>query len=143
MNRTTAGILTGVVALAVLAGCGGEDPYCAAVTENKAALDGFGTKGTQKALTAETKAVRSVTTAAHDDIKDDWSAIGAAMERVAKALKAADVSIEDLNDAEVRRDMAQDDLDEIRASYEAFNKTSKQRTAVVEDVLQRCEITLR
>ncbi|MCW2841694.1 MAG: hypothetical protein JWR55_3177 [Aeromicrobium sp.] len=143
MNRTAAGVLTGVVALAVLSGCGGEDPYCAAVTENKTALDGFGTRGTQADFTAETKAVRSVTTAAHDDIKDDWSAVGAAMARVAKALKAADVSIEDLDDAEVRRDMSQEHLDEIRASYEAFNQTSKQRTAVVEDVLQKCEITLK
>jgi hypothetical protein len=143
MSKTTATLVMGVLAATVLAGCGGEDAYCAAVTENKRALDSFGTKTTQADLETETKAVQSVATTAPDEIKQDWSTVGAAMDRVTKELESADLTIEDLADPDERSQLSEDDLAGIAKAYDAFNKTEKQREAIVLDVLERCEITLK
>lgn len=143
VNRTTAGVLTGVVALALLAGCGGDDPYCKAIEEHRAALDGFGAKDTQADLAAETKAVQAISTSAPDEVKDDWAAVGAAMRRVSKAQKAADITLEDMADPAKLGEVGDKDLAAIDKAYAAFNKTAKQRAAVVKDVRTSCEITLK
>jgi hypothetical protein len=143
MNRAATGVLTGAVAIALLAGCGGDDAYCAAVKENRSALDGFGTKDTQADFTTETKAVQNIATTAPDGIKDDWAAVGAAMERVTKAQKAADITLEDMADADALGEVGEKDLAAINKAYDVFNKTTKQRAAVVKDVRTTCEITLK
>ena len=85
MNKSVATLVSTVVAGAVLAGCGGEDPYCAAIQENRSLLDDFGKTRTDAAYTKYAKAVRSITTTAPDDVKDDWAKLGAVTDGVVKA----------------------------------------------------------
>ncbi|MET0766325.1 MAG: hypothetical protein ABWY50_01650 [Aeromicrobium sp.] len=143
MNRTAATLAMGVFAVAALAGCGGEDPYCAAIEENKAALDSFGTKRTEAAFTTYAKALRSVATTAPDEVKDEWAKLGSVTDGVLKAHQSVGLPLEDMTDTAKVADLDADDLETVNTAYEAFNKTGKQRTAVVQDVLERCEITLK
>lgn len=143
MNKSAAVLVTAAFALTTLAGCGGDDPYCAAVKEHRSALDTFGAKPTDKAFASYKKAIRAITTTAPDTSKDDWAAVGAAMERVTKAQKAAGIKLEDMDDSAKTAELSSDDLTTLDKAYEAFNKTSAQRKAAFEDVRSVCDITLK
>jgi len=143
MRKIVQLLVTGVVAVSVLAGCGGDDPYCAAVKEQKTALDSFGTKKTDKGLKAEAEAVRLIATEAPDTSKKNWSTVGAALDDVLAALKSGDTTLQAMADPETIRAMPQDDVDRIRKAYSVFNETSVQRAALVEDVASTCDITLK
>jgi hypothetical protein len=143
MRNTVQLLVTGVVAAAVLAGCGGDDPYCAAVKEQKTSLDSFGTKKTDKGLKAEAEAVRIIATEAPDTSKKNWSTVGAALDDVLKALKSGDTTLQAMADPETIREMPQDDVDRIRKAYAVFNETSVQRAALVKDIASTCDIALK
>jgi hypothetical protein len=143
MNRTVQLLVTGVVAASVLAGCGGDDPYCAAIKEQKTALDSFGSKKTDKGLKREAEAVRIIATEAPDKSKKSWSTVGAALDDVLAALKSADTTLQEMADPATIRAMEQDDVDRIRKAYAVFNETSVQRAALVKDIASTCDITLK
>jgi hypothetical protein len=143
MNKTVQLLVTGVVAASVLAGCGGDDPYCAAVKEQKTSLDSFGAKKTDKGLKREAEAVRIIATEAPDKAKKNWSTVGAALDDVLAALKSADTTLQAMADPQTVRDMDQDDVDRIRKAYDVFNETSVQRAALVKDIASTCDITLK
>lgn len=143
MNKTAAVLVTAVVAGSVLAGCGGDDPYCAAVKDNKSALDTFGKKRTDAGFTRYADALRAITTTAPDSSKDDWAKLGSVTSRVVKAHKKAGIALQDMDDpAKVGR-LSAADLKSLNNAYAAFNDTTKQRTAVVKDVKDVCGVTLK
>jgi len=142
-TRGAAALVTAVVALTVLTGCGGDDPYCAAVKEHRSALDSFGKKVTSKAFESDVKAVQAITSTAPDSSKDDWAAVGAAMEKVTDAQEEAGIKLEDMTDPAKYGELDSDALASLNKAYEGFNDTSKQRKAAFEDVQSVCDITLR
>lgn len=143
MNKPVATLISMVFAGGVLAGCGGDDPYCAAIEENRSALDDFGKTRTDAAYTKYAKAVRSIATTAPDDVKDDWAKLGAVTDGVVKAHKSADIALEDMADPTKVEALSQDELATLNRAYEKFNDTAAQRKAVVADAKSACDITLR
>jgi hypothetical protein len=143
MQKTAVVLVAALSALSVLSGCGGDDAYCAAVKDNKAALNGFLTKKTDAAFTGYVKAARAITATAPDSSKDEWAKVASATDRVLKAHRKAGISIQDLmNDPDERAKLDEADLASIQKTFDAFNKTAEQRTAVVKDVKDVCDITL-
>lgn len=143
MKKTATVLVTAVVACSVLAGCGGDDPYCAAVKENKAALDTFGQKRTNAGFAKYADALRAITTTAPDSSKDDWAKLGAVTDRVLKAQKKTDIALQDMDDPAKVATLDSADLTSLNNAYGAFNDTTKQREAVVKDVKDVCDITLK
>lgn len=143
MKKSVATLISAVVAGAVLAGCGGDDPYCAAIEENRAALDDFGQTRTDAAYAKYAKAARSVATTAPDKVKDDWAKLGAVTDGVVKAHKSADIALEDMADAAKVDQLDADDLASLNKAYEKFNDTAAQRKSVVSSAKDTCKITLK
>jgi hypothetical protein len=143
VNKTASVLVMAISAVSVLAGCAGEDPYCAAVKQHRSALESFGGDKTSADFTREAKAIRQVASTAPDGSKDDWAAVGAAMDRVLKVHKKAGVTLQDMRDVEKVAAAEQDDLDAIREALEAFNGTADRRAAMVKDVKDVCDITLK
>lgn len=143
MNKPVATLIASVVAAAVLAGCGGKDPYCAAIEDNQAVLNDFGQKRTDAAFTKYADAVRSIATSAPDTIKDDWAKLGSVTDGVVKAHKKAGISLEDMSDTAKVDALDDDELASLNKAYEAFNGTTKQREAVVASAKKACTITLK
>lgn len=143
MNKFVAALISTVVAGVVLAGCGGEDPYCVAIEENRASLDGFGQKRTDAAFGKNAKAVRSIATTAPDDVKDAWATLGEVTDGVVKAHKSADIALEDMADTAKVDGLDTDELAALNKAYDAFNDTAAERKAVVANVKSACEITLK
>lgn len=143
MLRTAAMLVTAVVSTTVLAGCGGDDPYCAAVKEQQSALNSFGQKRTDAGFTTYAKAVRAIATTAPDTSKDDWAKLGSVTDNVIKAQKKAGIALEDMSDTALVEKLSADDLASLNKAYDAFNDTTAQRTAVVKDVKSACDITLK
>jgi hypothetical protein len=143
MHKTVSLLVTAFVATAVLAGCGGDDPYCAAVKEQKGALDNFGKKRTDAAFTTYAKALRSIATTAPDAIKDDWSKLAAVTDGVLAAHKSVDLPLEDMTDTAKVGALDADGLATLNKAYDAFNGTTKQRKAVVKHVDEACGVTLK
>lgn len=143
MKKPVAALISTIVAGAVLAGCGGDDPYCAAIQENRKVLNDFGQTRTDAAFAKYAKAVRSVATTAPDDVTDDWAKLGAVTDGVVKAHKSADISLEDMATPAKVEALGEKDLASLNKAYEKFNDTAKQRKAVVSSAKKDCEITLK
>jgi hypothetical protein len=143
MSKTASMLVTSVLAVTVLAGCGGDDPYCAAVKENQASLDSFGQKRNEKAFTTYAKALRAIATDAPDTIKDDWSKLGAVTDGVLKAHDKVGLPLQDMTDTAKVAALDSDDLARLNKAYDKFNDTGKQRKAVVADVKKTCDVTLK
>lgn len=143
MNRFASALITTVVAGAVLAGCGGDSPYCASVKENQTALDSFGQKRTTAGFTSYDKAVRAIRKTAPDDIKGDWAALDKALRGVLKAHEEVGISLEDMKDPAKLQALGSDDLATLNDSYERFQKTGTQRSAIVANIKSSCSITLK
>lgn len=143
MKKPLSTLIATVVAGAVLAGCGGDDPYCAAIQENRTVLDDFGQKRTDAAYAKYAKAVRSIATTAPDEVKDDWAKLGAVTDGVVKAHKTADIALEDMGDAAKVGALSEDELASLNQAYEKFNDTAAQRKAVVANAKSACDITLK
>ena len=143
MNRIAVTLVTLAVSGSVLAGCGGDSPYCAAVKENQATLGSFGKAASDAAFAKEARAVRQIAATKPEKVAKDWSAIDRAMRDVQTAQKKTGLTFGDLADSEKRAAADADDVETITKVYSAFNDTVKQRTAVVKDVKTTCDITLK
>jgi hypothetical protein len=142
-TKTAAVLATTLLAATVLSGCGGDSPYCAAVKDNRRALDSFGTATTDAAFAKEARAVRRVAATDPEKVAGDWAAIDKAMQGVLKAQKKAGITFDDLNDPAQRAKVDDADVEAIQKAYGRFNDTAKQRKTVVTDVQKTCDITLK
>ena len=143
MKKSVSTLISMVVAGAVLAGCGGEDPYCAAIKENRSALDDFGQTRTDAAFAKYAKAARSIATTSPDQVKDAWAKLGAVTDGVVKAHEKAGIALEDMADAAKVEAVSADDLASLNKAYEKFNDTAAERKAVVASAKSACDITLK
>lgn len=143
MNRIAVSLVTVVVSGSVLAGCGGDSPYCAAVKEHQATLGAFGKAASDAAFAKEAAAVRDIAATEPEKVAKDWTAIDRAMQGVRTAQKKTGLTFADLSDPDQRAEADTDDVETIEKAYAAFNDTAKQRATVVKDVKATCDITLK
>jgi len=142
MLKTAAVLVTAVVAVTGLAGCGGDDPYCAAVKDNVTTLKTFGDNKTDAGYAKYAEAIRAIATTAPDGIKDDWSKLGSVTDGVIKAQKKAGIRLQDMADSAKVEKLDSDDLATLNKAYETFVDTASQRTAIVKDVEATCDVSL-
>ncbi len=141
MKRIVAAAAT-VVAGTVLAACGGQSPYCAAIEENEPTLSSFGKTRTNEAYTNYATVLRSVAESAPASVKDDWTALADATDAIVAAQDEVGVPLDDMRAEGTVEGLDQAQLATLNEAYEAFNDTTDQRDAVVKDAKIECEITL-
>lgn len=127
----------------LLAGCGGQSSYCAALEKNADTLNSFGKTRTDAAYTSYSKTFKSIASDAPAGVKDDWTALAEVTDGVLAAQDEVGLSLEDMRDEEVVGELDEAQLKTLNDAYEAFNATSDQRTAVVKNAKTECEITLK
>lgn len=140
-SGTTAAALAATAVL--LVGCGGQSEYCAAVEENAPTLESLGKERTTAAYVSYAEAFESVATVAPSDVQDDWTAMAEVTRGVLDAQESVGHGLEEMTDDEVLAALSQEQLASLNEAYEAFNGTADQRTAVVKNVKQECDITLQ
>ncbi len=143
MNKLVTALISTTVVGVMLSACGGEDPYCAAVTSGQKALNSFGEKRTDAGFASYAKAVTAITMTAPDAIKVDWAMLGSVTNGVLKAHEKVGIPLEDMTDPAKVEALSADDLKTLNTAYDAFNNTAAQRKAVVADVKSTCDITLK
>lgn len=144
MKRTAAILVTTIVGIATLSGCGGGgDPYCDAVDKNKNTLNTFGQKRTDAAYAKYATVFGSIGKKAPASIKKDWTTLSTVTTGIIDAQKKAGVKLEDMTDSAKVKKLSAAQLKELNTAYKAFNGTKKERNAVVKNVLQKCDIKLK
>ena len=143
MRRTTATLVTTLVAATALSGCGGGSAYCDAVKKDQSSLNSFGKTKTEAAYTKYAAVFSSVAKVSPDAVKKDWTALAKATDDIIAAQKKAGVRLEDMADTTKVKDLSDAQLADLNTAYKAFNGTTTQRRAVVKNVLQECDITLK
>jgi hypothetical protein len=142
MMRAVAGVITTVVAITTLTACG-DDPYCTAVKDHESTLNSLGEKRTNAAYRSYARAFRSVAKVSPDAVKKDWTELAEVTASVLNAQNSVGISLEEMTDATKVKKLSTDQLKTLNNAYEAFNKTTPQRRAVVKNVKKECEITLK
>ncbi|MGQ2911496.1 MULTISPECIES: hypothetical protein [unclassified Aeromicrobium] len=127
----------------LLAGCGGQSPYCGAVEKNADTLNSFGKTRTDAAYTSYSKTFKSIAKDAPAGVKDDWTTLAKVTDGVLAAQKKVGLPLEDMRDEKVVAELDDAQLKTLNDAYEAFNATADQRTAVVKNAKTECEITLK
>lgn len=143
MRRTTTTLVTTIVAAAVLSGCGGGSAYCDAVKKDQSSLNAFGKTKTDAAYATYAKVFMSVAKVSPAAVKQDWATLAKATENIIAVQKKAGVKLEDMADTAKVKDLDDGQLADLNTAYKAFNDTTTQRRAVVKNVLQECDITLK
>lgn len=143
MKKRPAAIAATMMLVAVsLAGCGGGSAYCDAVKGDQKNLDSFGKTRTNDAYASYVTTFQAIAKVAPKGVVKDWKTLADVTQGVLDAQKKAKIALEDMTDTDKVAKVGQDELAEINEAYEAFNGTTDQRTAVVENVSQECDITL-
>jgi outer membrane murein-binding lipoprotein Lpp len=142
MRRTATVLVTTIVAATTLAGCGGS-AYCDAVSKNEKTLNTFGQKRTNAAYANYAKVFADVGKESPPAVKKDWTALAKATRGIIAAQDKADIKLEDMRDTAKVKKLNPATLKDLNEAYEAFNATTKQRNAVVKNVLQECDIKLK
>jgi hypothetical protein len=144
MKRTAAVLVTTIVGITTLSGCGGGgNAYCDAVDKNKSTLNTFGQERTDAAYAKYAKVFADVGKEAPASIKKDWTTLSNVTTGILDAQKKAGVKLEDMTDTAKVKKLTAAQLKELNAAYKTFNGTTKQRNAVVKNVLQECDIKLK
>ena len=143
MSRTAAFLVTTIVCVTMLSGCGGGNAYCDAVKKDEASLNTFGEKRTDAAYASYTKVLEGIAKVAPKAIKKDWTALADVTKGVIAAQKEVDLKLEEMTDPAKVKKLSEAQLKKLNTAYEAFNGTTAQRTAVVKNVKQECKITLK
>jgi hypothetical protein len=143
MKRTAVVLVTTIVGITTLAGCGGSDPYCDTVEKNKSTLNTFGQKRTNAAYAKYANAFAAVGKEAPASIKKDWTKLSTVTTGILDAQKKAGVKLEDMTDTAKVKKLNQAQLKQLNTAYQTFNATTKERNAVVKNVLQECDIKLK
>ena len=144
MKTTAAVLVTAIVGITTLSGCGGGgDPYCDAVEKNKSTLNTFGETRTNAAYTKYAKVFGDVGKKAPSSIKKDWTTLSTVTTGILAAQKKAGVKLEDMTDTAKVKKLSAAELKELNTAYKTFNETVDQRNAVVKNVKQECKINLK
>lgn len=143
MRRHLASAVAVAAATVLLAGCGGQSAYCSTVEENTETLNSFGKTRTTEAYQSYAETFRTVASEAPAAVEDDWMALAEATEGVLAAQEDVGLALQDMQDEEKVAELEEGQLSALNESYEAFNDTTDQRTAVVKNVKTECEITLK
>lgn len=144
MKRTAAVLVTTIVGITTLSGCGGGgDPYCDAVEKNKNTLNTFGQKRTNAAYATYAKVFADVGKDAPAAIKKDWTTLSTVTTGILDAQKKAGLKLEEMTDSAKVKKLSDAQLKELNTAYKTFNGTTKQRNAVVKNVKQKCKINLK
>lgn len=142
MMRAVAGVVTSAIAVTTLTACAGEDPYCTAVKEQSSTLNTLGEKRTTTGYRSYAEAFRSVAKVSPPSVKKDWTELAEVTASVLNAQDKAGIKLEEMTDVDKVEKLSTEQLKSLNNAYEAFNKTTEQREAVVKNVKQECEITL-
>jgi hypothetical protein len=142
MMRAVAVVITAVVAITTLTACG-DNPYCTAVKDHESTLNSLGEKRTNAAYRSYARAFRSVAKVSPDAVKKDWTELAEVTASVLNAQNKVGISLEEMTDATKVKKLSTDQLKTLNNAYEAFNKTTPQRRAVVKNVKKECDITLK
>jgi hypothetical protein len=143
MKRTAAVLITTIVGITTLSGCGGGDPYCDAVGKHQDTLNTFGQKRTNAAYATYAKVFAEVGKQAPKAVKKDWTTLSTVTNGILEAQEKAGVKLEDMRDTSKVKKLSPAQLEELNAAYKKFNGTAQQRNAVVKNVLQQCDIKLK
>jgi len=144
MKRTAAVLITTIVGITTLSGCGGGgDPYCDAVEKNKSTLNTFGQKRTNAAYAKYAKVFADVGKDAPASIQKDWTTLSTVTKGILDAQAKAGLKLEDMTDTAKVKKLNDAQLKELNTAYKTFNGTTKQRNAVVKNVKQKCKINLK
>jgi hypothetical protein len=143
MRRTAAVLVTTIVAVTTLSGCGGGSAYCDAVNKDKTSLNTFGEKRTNAAYAGYAKVFSDVAKVAPTAIKKDWTTLADVTQSILDAQNEAGLKLEEMTDTAKVKKLSSAELKKLNTAYQAFNGTTAQRTAVVKNVLQECDIKLK
>jgi len=143
MKRTAAVLVTTIVGITTLSGCGGGDPYCDAVEKNKSTLNTFGQTRSNAAYAKYAKVFADVGKEAPASIKKDWTTLSTVTTGILDAQKKAGLKLEEMTDTAKVKKLKPAQLKELNTAYKTFNATTKQRNAVVKNVKQKCKINLK
>jgi hypothetical protein len=142
MMRAVASVVATILAIATLTACAGEDPYCTAVKKQQSTLNSLGEKRTNAAYRSYARAFRSVAKVSPAAVKKDWTELAEVTASVLNAQDNVGIKLEEMSDQGKVKKLDTEQLKTLNNAYEAFNKTTPQRRAVVKNVKQECEITL-
>ncbi|MGH3456656.1 hypothetical protein [Aeromicrobium sp.] len=142
MMHAVAGLITTVLAVSTLTACGGDSPYCTAVKDQKTTLNSLGENRTTAAYRSYARAFRSVAKVSPPAVKKDWTELAEVTASVLNAQDKVGIKLEEMSDVDRVKKLSTGQLKSLNNAYEAFNKTTQQRRAVVKNVKQECEITL-
>ena len=142
MMRAVTGLISAVVAISLLAACAGEDPYCTAVKDQEKTLNSLGEKRTNAAYRSYARAFRSVAKVSPPAVKKDWTELAEVTASVLNAQDKAKIKLEEMTDQKKVANLGTEQLKSLNNAYEAFNKTTPQREAVVKNVEEECDIKL-
>lgn len=131
-----------LVASTLLVGCGGPSAYCESVEENADLLESFGQDRTDAGYTRYAETFSSMADLAPEDVQEEWTQLATVTRGVLEAQEEVGVPLEEMRDDDAVAELSSDDLSTLNEAYEAFNGTGDQRTAVVTNVKQECDITL-
>ncbi len=143
MKRVSVAAALLMVASATLTGCGGGSAYCDTVKEGQKTLNSFGQTRTDKAYEGYSSLLKKIAADAPKDVKKSWTTLSARTEGVLKAQDSVGLKLEDMADTKKVAKLKAADLKKLNDAYEAFNGTTKERAAVVKNVKQECELTLK
>lgn len=141
MRRLIAAAIVAGIAVISVSSCG-SDPYCDEIEDNKSTLDNFGNEKTMDAYAEDAKELREVAKTAPDDVASDWKTLAEVTQGVLDAQKEAGIKLENMKDEDELGELSEDELKELNDAYNRFNDTSDERSTVVKNVKQECEITL-
>ncbi|WP_375003376.1 hypothetical protein [Aeromicrobium sp. CTD01-1L150] len=130
------------IAAVLLVGCGGQSEYCATVEENATVLEAVGKDRTNAAYDEYAEAFEVVAADAPESIEAQWTELAEVTRGVLAAQEAVGMPLEDMADDDRVAELSEEQLASLNEAYEAFNATTEQRTAVVKNVKQECDITL-
>ena len=143
MRRTAATLVMTVAVATALSACGGGNAYCDTVKKDKSSLNSFGQKRTDADYAKYAKVFTDVAKVSPAGVKDDWRALADATKGIRSAQKAAGIPLEQMTDTAKVKALSTGELAALNKAYQTFNATTAQRTAVVKNVLQQCDIRLK
>ena len=142
LQRTSA-VAAMATAAVLLAGCAGQSEYCQAVEENASTLESLGKDRSDAAYTQYAETFETVAADAPESVKAQWTELAEATRGVLAAQSDVGLALEDMGDDAKVAELSSDQLASLNEAYETFNATTDQRTAVVKNVKQECDITLQ
>lgn len=142
MMRAVTVMITTVVVFTLVSACAGEDPYCTAVKDQESTLNSLGEKRTTAAYKTYARAFRSVAKVSPAAVKKDWTELAEVTASVLNAQDKVGIALEDMADEAKIKKLSTEQLKTLNDAYEAFNKTTPQRRAVVKNVDEECDIKL-